>query len=83
MFFKVFGIATTISLLLSTSPNVFAATTSTFTTKVFSDGKINNTQSVTKKDDITLLGKNIFIGSQNGVGSDGAASKTGITNSTI
>lgn len=83
IFVKVFGIATTISLLLSTSLNVFAVTTSTFTTKVFSDGKINNIQSVTNQDDITLMGGKIFIGCQNGVGSDGAPSKSGITNSTV
>ena len=82
-FIKVFSIATTICLLLSTSPKVFAATAPTFTTKVFSNGSINNTPSTTQPDDITLMGGNIFIGRQNGVGSDGAPSKSGITNSTV
>jgi len=77
----------TISLLFSSGlhANAESALTnvspvlSVFSSKVFAQG----TSSVTKPDDITTMGGNIFIGNQNGVGSDGAASSTGVLNSTV
>ena len=50
-----------------------------FSTKVFA--KVAST--VSKPDDITTMGGNIFVGNQNGVGSDGAASSKGVLNSNI
>ena len=50
-----------------------------FSTKVFTKG----TSSVSKPDDIATMGGNIFVGNQNGVGSDGAASSTNVLNSNI
>jgi len=81
------GLATIISLLISTSSNVFAVSGQSYTipvingfsAKVFEQG----TKSVTSQDDITAMNGNIFIGNQNGVGSDGAAASTGATQSTI
>jgi hypothetical protein len=71
--------------LLGTSFPAFASTPSTsvsvpsgYSVSTFAqDGK------ATKPDDITRLGDHIFIGYQNGVGSDGKASSSGITTSTI
>ena len=81
------SIATTISLLLSSSSFAYAESGPTnvvpalsgFSTKVFAQG----TSSVTNQDDIATMGGNIFIDCQNGVGSDGAASSSGETQSTI
>ena len=81
------SIATTISLLLSSSSYAYAESGPTnvvsalsgFSTKVFAQG----TSSVIKPDDITIIGGKIFIGFQNGVGSDGIAASTGETKSTV
>ncbi|AGK96709.1 LPXTG cell wall anchor domain-containing protein [Clostridium pasteurianum] len=86
--FKIFSIVTAISLLLSTSSNVFAESVKTnvvpvlsgFSSRVFAQGTSSGTK---QPDDITTMGGNIFIGLQNGVGSDGAASSSGQTQSTI
>ena len=82
-FIKAFSIAITFSLFISTSPRVFAATPTTFTTAVFSDGTFAGTPTVTKQDDITSMGGNIYIGTQNGVGSKGEPSASGVTQSTV
>ncbi|MCZ8516662.1 S-layer homology domain-containing protein [Paenibacillus filicis] len=50
-----------------------------FQTSIFAQGPA----STSSLDDITKLGDNTFVTFQNGVGSDGAASKTGVTASTI
>ena len=80
------SIATAISLLLSSSSYVYACgptnavpVLSGFSTKVFAQG----TSTTTKQDDIATMGGNIFMGYQNGVGSDGAAAPSGETQSTI
>jgi len=75
---RMLSIATTVSLLLSSSSFAYAQSGPTnvvpalsgFSTKVFAQG----TSSVTKQDTIATMGGNIFVGCQNGVGSDGAAS---------
>lgn len=80
------SIVTTISLLISSSSYAYACgptnvvpALSGFSTKVFAQG----TSSVTEQDDIAIMGGNRFIGCQNGVGSDGTASPSGETQSTI
>ena len=80
------SIATAISLLLSSSSYAYACgptnvipVLSGFSTKVFAQG----TSTATKQDDIATMGGNIFIGYQNGVGSDGAVAPSGETQSTI
>jgi len=50
-----------------------------FSTKVFT--KVASP--VSKPDDITTMGGNIFVGNQNGVGSDGAASSKGVLKSNV
>ena len=49
------------------------------TTTVFAQG----TAAVLNPDDITHMGSDIFVGFQNGVGSDGTAAKSGATQSTV
>ena len=50
-----------------------------FSTKIFT--KVASP--VSKPDDITTMGGNIFVGNQNGVGSDGAASSKGVLKSNV
>ncbi|MDR3585567.1 MAG: hypothetical protein P4L59_09605 [Desulfosporosinus sp.] len=85
--FTTLSIATTISLLFGSSLYAYAANgqanvvpvLSGFATKVFAQG----TSSVIKPDDITTIGGNIFVGFQDGIGSDGKAASTGETKSTV
>lgn len=80
------SIATTLGLLLSPcyaladngSANVVPVS-SGYATKVLAQG----TSTVIKPDDITTMGGNIFVGFQDGVASDGKASSTGVTQSTV
>ena len=84
---KALSITASVGLLFSANLNVYATTQQAnvlpvlngFSTKVFA--KVAS--SASKPDDITTMGGNIFVGNQNGVGSDGAASSTGVLNSNI
>jgi|GEM_PF-268245 len=84
---KALSITAAVGLLVSANFNVYATTQQTnvlpvlngFSTKVFT--KVAS--SVSKPDDITTMGGNIFVGNQNGVGSDGAASSKGVLNSSV
>jgi hypothetical protein len=62
----------------ATTPSIPVSVPSGYSVSMFAQNG-----SATKPDDITKLGDHIFIGYQNGVGSDGKPSSTGATTSTI
>ena len=78
---------TAVSVLFSINSQVYATTQQSnvlpvlngFSTNVFT--KVAS--SVSSPDDITTMNGNIFVGNQNGVGSEGAASSKGVLNSNI
>jgi hypothetical protein len=71
--------------LLAMSVPAFAATPSNTVTvpSGYSVSMFGQGGTATNPDDITRLGDHIFVGYQNGVGSDGKASPTGNTTSTV